>query len=233
MEDAVKFCRTASSAVVVTVWPTARSQVNSVRKWIEQSCKASILFEKTIALRKKAGVPTCMALYYGEDWIHTNCWYMESPIPSGPPSAPYAGAKWKAALTFPGQDDDTQCEMTVFVVDAEGSQGALWRGKYQIREQLRRAVPGALGNCCMHLTDDQTDALEAWKVAPSSGQGGSRGGYECDSSYAFHCARVLLDEASVAFLNDADYEAAEYENKFAVYCEWLAARTTTEVPTWS
>ena len=43
-----------------------------------------------------------MALYDGEDWLESNCWYMEQPLPEGPPSGPLAGAKWKHALCFKG-----------------------------------------------------------------------------------------------------------------------------------
>lgn len=27
----------------------------------------------------------------GEDWLETNCWYMEGPLPEGPPDGPFAG----------------------------------------------------------------------------------------------------------------------------------------------
>ena len=43
-----------------------------------------------------------MALYDGEDWIESNCWYAEQPLESGPPPGPCAGAKWKRALCFRG-----------------------------------------------------------------------------------------------------------------------------------
>lgn len=206
--DALSFCRASPTAVVVTVWPTAHAVAGEVRAWLS-SCGARVLLEREVSIASRGGVATCMALYYGEDWVHTNCWYGESPLPTGRPAGPYAGAKWKAALTF-------ACEapMTVFVVDAEGTDDALWRGKYGIRDKLRRAVPNALGNCCMHLTDDQADALAAWQGGGAGGGGGGGtggGGYECDSSFAFHCARVLLTDSSANFLNSADHESPKFE----------------------
>ena len=82
-----------------------------------------------------------------------------------------------------------------------------------MREELRREV-GGLGNCCLHLTDDQTAALR--------GGGASGRGYACDSSYAYHCARVLLEASSVRFLAEADADATAFEERFAAYESWLA-----------
>jgi hypothetical protein len=203
---ALEFCRRSPSAVVVTVWPNAHSQAASVRSWLA-SCGASVVYEGEVEIEQRGGVAACMALYLGEEWLDSNCWYMESPLPSGPPQGPHAGAKWKAALTF-----TNDAPVTVFVVDAAAAGGALWRGKYGIREALRAAVPGALGNSCMHLTDNQADALDAWRRTGGAagggvargGGGGGGGGYACDSSHAFHCARVLLSPSSVRFINQAD-----------------------------
>ena len=73
-DDFLTFCRTSPTAVVVTVWPIARSVAATVRAWLEESCGATILHERDVSIAPSGGVPTCMALYYGEDWIHTNCW---------------------------------------------------------------------------------------------------------------------------------------------------------------
>ena len=77
---------------------------------------------------------------------------MESPLPSGPPAGPFAGAKWKAALAF--RED---APMHVFVVDAAGA-SRLWSGKYVIREKLRQevrslVVSAGLPRCegCVHI----------------------------------------------------------------------------------
>ena len=48
-------------------------------------------------------------------------------------------------------------------------------------------------------------------------------GYECDSSYAFHCARVLLNPQSVSFLNkQADVNSPAFSSRFQAYSSWLA-----------
>jgi hypothetical protein len=88
-------------------------------------------------------------------------------------------------------------------------------------EALRREV-GALGNACVHLTDDQSAAVATWQRGGGDSGGGGGGGYECDSSYAYHCARVLLDESSVAWLNAADATSPVYEARFQGYAEWLS-----------
>ena len=204
---AADFCRTSPHAVIVTVWPTAHAQAAAARRWVED-CGGKILHDAEVAIGKQGAIATCLALYSGEDWLETNCWYGESPLPEGPPDGPHAGARWKAALTWT-QD----APLTVLVVDASETGGALWSSKYRVREQLRREV-GGLGNCCVHLTDDQTAALD--------GRGASGGGYACDSSYAYHCARVLLDASSVRFLAAADADAPAFEERFAAYESWLA-----------
>jgi hypothetical protein len=205
--DARTFCSTSPHAVIVTVWPTAHAQAAAARRWV-LDCGGQILHDAEVAIGKQGSVATCLALYSGEDWLETNCWYGESPLPTGPPDGPHAGARWKAALTWT-QD----APLTVFVVDASETGGALWSSKYRVREQLRREV-GGLGNCCVHLTDDQTAALD--------GRGARGAGYACDSSYAYHCARVLLDASSVRFLAEADADAPAFEERFAAYESWLA-----------
>ena len=224
--DALAFCRSNPSAVVVTVWPTAHALAAKARAWIEDDCNGVVLHAREVDVDRRGAVATCMALYFGEDWIHSNCWYGESPLPEGPPEAPYAGGKWKAALTW-----RAAAPLTVFVVDASSSGGSLWSSKYRVREALRREA-GALGNGCVHLTDDQASALAAWKGGDAASPG-QCGGYACDSSYAYHCARVLLDESSVAFLNAADAEAPEYAARFDAYAAWLQRDDdSTEAPAW-
>ena len=222
--EAMRFCYSSPTAVVATVWPTAHSEAPAARSWLVDN-GARIVYEREVMVDYRGAVPTCMALYYGEDWLDSNCWYMESPLPEGPPKGPHAGAKWKAALTFPSNTPP----MTVIVADAADAGGSLWRTKYSIREALRSKV-GGLGNCCLHITDDQTTALPA---ATEGGRGGGRGGFACDSSYAFHCARVLLDDGSVAFLNAADPAAENYGENFARYASWLASEPgSSQAPGW-
>ena len=120
---AADFCRTSPHAVIVTVWPTAHAQAAAARRWVED-CGGKILHDAEVAIGKQGAIATCLALYSGEDWLETNCWYGESPLPEGPPDGPHAGARWKAALTWT-QD----APLTVLVVDASETGGALWSSK--------------------------------------------------------------------------------------------------------
>ena len=75
-------------------------------------------------------------------------------------------------------------------------------------------------------------ALAAWNSVGESQA--SAGGYACDSSYAFHCARVLLTPSSIEFLASADITAPEFRDRFADYERWLgAAEGGGEAPRWS
>lgn len=213
-ERALAFCRASKTAVIATVWPTAQSQVAEARAWlVGASCE--IVHEQAVDLRPAAAVATMLALYHGEEWLESNCWYLESPLPEGPPAGPFAGAKWKAALAF-----REEAPLHVFVVDVADAP-RLWTGKYAIREKLRQAVD-SLGNSCLHLTDDQAGALAKWRGGDGVARGG---GMMCDSSYAFHCARVLLNPMSVDFLNSgaaSDVEAADFRSRFEAYTNWLS-----------
>ena len=91
---AADFCRTSPHAVIVTVWPTAHAQAAAARRWV-LDCGGQILHDAEVAIGKKGAIATCLALYSGEDWLETNCWYGESPLPEGPPDGPHAGARWK------------------------------------------------------------------------------------------------------------------------------------------
>ena len=218
---ALAFCRNSKSAVIATTWPTAHSCVDDVRTWLTSS-GAELLFDTSVYMKPEAAVPAILALYHGERWLESNCWYMESPLPEGPPNKPFAGAKWKSALAF--RED---APMHVFVVDSSSTQ--LWSGKYSIREKLRQQV-GSLGNSCLHLTDDQSGALEKWR----SGNGVLHGGgYECDSSYAFHCARVLLNQKSVEFLNSPattdEISFPIFRSRFELYTNWLSDATFQDI----
>ena len=164
--SALAFCRESPTAVIATVWPTAHSQVSAARAWLDTT-GCTLVHEASIYLSPQAAVPAILALYHGEEWLDSNCWYMESPLPEGPPQGPFAGAKWKAQLAF--RED---APMHVFVLDAAGA-SRLWSSKYAIREKLRASV-GSLGNSCLHLTDDQSDALNAWR----QGHGVLHGGYQ-------------------------------------------------------
>lgn len=97
--------------------------------------------------------------------------------------------------------------------------------------RMREAV-GSIGNSCMHLTDDQSRELEMWR----SGQGtqSKGGGMACDSSYAYHCARILLNPYSIAFLNElasscVDISDASLLRRFKAYTDWLGDPTFADV----
>ena len=110
--DARAFCGASPHAVIVTVWPAAHAQAAAARAWVE-GYGGKIIHDAELAIAKGGAVATCLALYAGEDWLETNCWYGESPLPEGPPAGPHAGAKWKAALTW-----TQNAPLTVLVVDA-------------------------------------------------------------------------------------------------------------------
>jgi hypothetical protein len=70
---ALSFCRSSPDAVIVTVWPTARSHARAARDWVESS-GGKVLCEREAYVQPSGAVPTLMALYFGEEWIHSNCW---------------------------------------------------------------------------------------------------------------------------------------------------------------
>merc|ERR1712216_702278 len=103
-----------------------------------------------------------MAMYWGGDWLESNCWYHEQPLEElglEKPTGVWSGAKWKAALCF-----REEAPMYVFVVNAKNAPG-LWYQKYHVRAEMA-THSGNAGNSCMHLTDDQKDVV---KQAPQGG----------------------------------------------------------------
>ena len=148
---ALSFCATSPSAVVLTVWPSGTGHLADVKAWLD-GLGAQILHSSPVPLATPtAELLTVMALYDGEEWLESNCWYMEQPLPSGPPEAPYAGAKWKRALCF---KNSRSREPHAIVLDVSTSSSSVWSAKYSIRAELARAS-GNPGNSCIHLTDEQ------------------------------------------------------------------------------
>ena len=137
-----------------------------------------------------------LAMYHGEEWLESNCWYMEQPIPTGPPPPPFAGAKWKKELCFKGAYQS----MRIYVLDTSSSARSLWMEKYSIRSTLAKRT-GNPGNSCIHLTDDQSGFNLTNPSLTSSI------GHNCDGSYACICARALLEPSSVAFINSEEVRA--------------------------
>ena len=212
---ALEFCCTSPHAVVVTLWPSGYNCLARLSDYLEAS-GGKVLYSTDVLIEPHAAELVVRALYHGEDWLESNCWYSEQPLESGPPSGPHAGAKWKAALCF---RSEPPFRMRVFVVDAEKASG-LWSNKYSVRSAMSRES-GNPGNSCMHLTDCQKDAL-------TRGRQGARG-LACDDSYAFHCARCLLTPESLHFLNEHCADPATAEAEFGAYAEWLA---TGQAPPW-
>ena len=102
--SAISYCATSPAAVVLTVWPSGTLCLDRVYEWLESS-GAEILHSSTVPLSTPISeLLSIMALYDGEDWLESNCWYAEQPLPDGPPSGPYAGAQWKRALCFRNAD---------------------------------------------------------------------------------------------------------------------------------
>ena len=82
--EAIRFCHATPSARVACVWPTGASQLDTARTFL-QSQGAQIVHDASVPLADHAHVLLVMALYYGEDWLTSNCYYWESALPGGPP----------------------------------------------------------------------------------------------------------------------------------------------------
>jgi hypothetical protein len=99
-QSALRFTASSPAAVVLTVWPSGTGELATVRAWLEDAA-ARVVHEQPVPLKTElAELLTVMALYEGEEWVESNCWYSEQPLPTGPHEGPYAGAKWKRALCF-------------------------------------------------------------------------------------------------------------------------------------
>ena len=219
---ALDFCASSPAAVVLTVWPSGTNHISEVMQWLD-GCGARVVHSQSVPLATPLSeLLTVMALYDGEEWLESNCWYAEQPLPDGPPSGPYAGAQWKRALCF--KNDSSRAPQAV-VVDTGAATSSLWTGKYAIRSSLA-SLSGNPGNSCIHLTDRQSPAvLEAMRSGTSRTLAG---GSACDESYAYACARALLHPASVAWLNsDAaglasnELGGAAFREAWATYSAWL------------
>ena len=212
-DDALDFCLTSPNAVILTLWPSGGEKCVEMAKNYLKSCGADIKFYKEIKIKKHAAVPVVRALYHGEDWLESNCWYDEQPLKTGPPSGPHAGAKWKKELCFNSDDEDKDnYNLRIFIVNAKKAT-SLWRKKYSTRSEMARKT-GNPGNSCMHITDSQENVLSRGHVG--------EGGYACDDSFAFHCARALLDENSLYFLNNVCVDEKNVDKHWDGYTSWLS-----------
>lgn len=220
--EAIQFCKATPSARVACVWPTGHSQVDTARAFLTEQ-GGELVHEASVALAEHAHVLLVMALYHGEEWLTSNCYYYESPLPTGPPEGPFAGARWKEELAFRPAPDGTVPPLHVFVFDAKECR-RLDSDKYSCRSNMASAV-GAPGNCCLHLTDDQSDELRK----PAAADAVTSIDSGCSSSWAFHCARCVLHPASVKFLNECSIGGAltdpAFVSRFEQYASWLCDRS--------
>mmetsp|Transcript_19962 Transcript_19962/g.41729 ORF Transcript_19962/g.41729 Transcript_19962/m.41729 type:complete len:225 (-) Transcript_19962:29-703(-) len=210
--EAVQFCATSPTAAIVTLWPSGHTASNRVESWLKSSGATTLYTTEVPASSTLSPLLFTLALYLGEDWLESNCWYMEQPLPCGPPLGPYAGAKWKSALTFNGPRS-----LKVYVVDTNAKPD-LWSAKYSFRAELARITKNP-GNSCIHITDDQSSAVMNQALEKTDG-------FSCDASFAFVCSRVLLDPNSVELLNnemwnDLGLESAAFRKKWGEYVNWL------------
>jgi hypothetical protein len=215
VSDAFNFCLTSPNAVILTLWPSGgKTCVKMAKEYLETN-GADKVWNTSIELSKYAAVPVVRALYHGEEWLESNCWYHEQPLESGPPEGPHAGAKWKKELCFKNRGKDNNSEkviLHVFVAEVQTT-SSLWRTKYSTRAEMATKT-GNPGNSCMHITDPQANELLKARY--------SNRGYSCDDSFAFHCARVLFDDNSLCFLNTVCKDEEKMDKCWDKYTNWLS-----------
>eukprot|EP01045_Picozoa_sp_COSAG04_P012407 COSAG04_NODE_835_length_9985_cov_10.447603_1_plen_102_part_10 len=84
---AIEFCQGTPSARVAVVWPTGHAEIATARAFLEKQ-QGKIVHEAEVRLEEHAQILLVMALYHGEAWLSSNCYYWESPLrarPSPPP----------------------------------------------------------------------------------------------------------------------------------------------------
>ena len=222
--DAIKFCQTSEFAVTICIWPSASGEKNIqfVKNYLENHISCRILYENKLTLELHTAPLIMMAVYDSEEWLETNCWYMEQPLKEGKPSGAWPGAKWKAALCF--QETNP---LHVFVVDVSKAKKDIWNEKYSLRAALSERT-GYYGNSCMHVSDNQSATIKKKKANSNNNANGiSSSGYDCADSYAYHCSRIFLNPNVVTFLNqhckDLDIDDKEFMKKFHFneFLKWL------------
>ena len=262
LEQILKFTRMNPNAVVLTLWPSAigyengnnyennqppTQQIDVAKVYLHRS-GATLLYESALDIPETVSTLLVMAMYWGEEWLTTNCWYQEQPLEDlGIPGlthhslsgSSWPGAQWKKELCFRQQQQQQQQQkstttttttttlgeekektktmtMSILIADVGNAsgrnknninpqRGRLWSEKYSVRATMAQET-GHAGNSCLHLTDDQSGIVGRGAVTSSSrikynNKGsGSSGGMECNASYAFACARLLLNPQALEFL---------------------------------
>jgi len=301
LEQILKFTRTNPNAVVLTLWPSAigyenesnptqTQQVDVSKAYLHRS-GATLLYESSLEIPETVSTLFVMAMYWGEEWLKTNCWYQEQPLEDlGIPGltrqscsvSSWPGAQWKKELCFrqqqqqqqqksstttTGEEKEKTKRMTMHILiadvgNASGSnnnyinhkRGRLWSEKYSVRATMARDT-GHAGNSCLHLTDDQSGIVGRVVTGTSRNNykvSGS-GGMECNASYAFACARLLLNPQALEFLvhcattttdavvrvvnnNDdnivpSSSSSEEFEQVVTHFCQWLGDRNFEDIVT--
>jgi len=318
LEKILKFTRTNPNAIVLTLWPSAigyennknndqtQTQQIDVAKLYLQRSGAALLYESALEIPETVSTLLVMAMYWGEDWLKSNCWYQEQPLEElGIPGltrqscsdSSWPGAQWKKELCFRQQQQQQKSTTTttlgeereekktktktktmyILIADVgnaprSGSnnnntntinkkRGRLWSDKYLVRAMMARDT-GHAGNSCMHLTDDQSGIVARSSIVTDTtsrnnnnnkGDGSGSGGMECNASYAFACARLLLNHQALEFLvhcattttdgvrvvnNNGDdtvpsssSSSKEFERVFTNFCQWLGDRNFEDIVT--
>ena len=241
LAQALRFAAESEHAVVLTAFPGCNEPyLKLVRDWLGALEEVSVLLEKKVLIAGRAAqILAVLALYAGEEWLVTNCWYHEQPLSTGEPEGAYPGAQWKRDLCFRGDE----AEVTVFVLHV-GRRGKPWKAKYAFRSRLS-SLTGRPGNSCIHITDRQPSggsnskdvaqereravAAAAAAATPQEldgTRGSMPGSMSCDASYAFACARALLHPSSLSFLKEqasgGDAIGSEaFKKAWAEYISWL------------
>jgi hypothetical protein len=69
------FTRNSHNAAIVTVWPSGTNHLQQVSNWITKF-DTPIVHEGYVNIENElAEKLTIMALYDGEEWLESNCWY--------------------------------------------------------------------------------------------------------------------------------------------------------------
>ena len=239
--QALRFAAESEHAVVLTAFPGCQEpHLQLVRDWLGALEDVGVILEKKVVIETRAAqILAVLALYAGEEWLVSNCWYHEQPLATGEPEGAYPGAQWKRDLCFRGDE----AEVTVFVLYVGKGKPSPWKAKYAFRSRLS-SLTGRPGNSCIHITDRQPRggsssedvarereravAAAALAATPQelAAANVTRGSMSCDASYAFACARALLHPSSLSFLKEqaagGDAIGSEaFKKAWAEYISWL------------
>ena len=133
LEQALRAARMDPQAVVLSLWPSAipivesdnsntqpkdeeetttASQIQVGRTYLHE-CGYTILYETSIDIPREVATLFVLAMYWGEAWLRTNCWYPEQPLEDlgiglRKPTGAWPGATWKTELCFRQQQQQQE-----------------------------------------------------------------------------------------------------------------------------